>query len=147
VYIDLEDARTYARWAGKRLPTEEEWQHAAQGFEELTYPWGVDFIPNRCNDGATGATTPVRAFPDGRSPFGCYDMCGNVWEMTESERTDGRTRFCILKGGSYYRATGSEWYADGEAQPNVFSAKMILSSPGLDRCATIGFRCAASIVT
>ncbi len=145
VYVALEDMRAYARWVGKRLPTEEEWQHAAQGFDEFTYPWGMDYLPGRCNDGAAGTTTPVRAFPDGRSPFGCYDMCGNVWEMTESERSDGRTRFCILKGGSYYRAVGSEWYADGGPQPNAFSAKMILSSPGLDRCATIGFRCAADI--
>jgi len=145
VYIVLEDMWAYARWAGKRLPREAEWQHAAQGFDELTYPWGVDYMPGRCNDGAAGTTTPVRAFPDGHSPFGCYDMCGNVWEMTESEYTDGRTHFCILKGGSYYRAVGSEWYTDGGPQPNTFSAKMILAWPGLDRCAIIGFRCALDV--
>lgn len=145
VYVDLDDARAYARWAGKRLPTEEEWQHAAQGFEERLYPWGETFDPSRCNNGALGGTTSVTHFPQGRSPFGCYDMCGNVWEMTESERSDGRVRFCVLKGGSYYRAAGSEWYADGGPQPNTFSAKFILSWPALDRCATIGFRCAAEV--
>lgn len=147
VYVALADMRAYAQWAGKRLPTEEEWQHAARGFDEFAYPWGMDYTPDRCNDGATGTTTPVRTFPAGRSPFGCYDMCGNVWEMTESERSDGRTRFCILKGGSYYRAMGSEWYSDGGPQPNAFSAKMTLSWPGLDRCATIGFPCMADIAT
>jgi len=141
VYVDLEDARAYARWAGKRLPTEEEWQYAAQGPEGREYPWGDAWEEGRSNDGSTGGTTSVTAFPSGRSPFGCYDMCGNVWEWTESQRGDGRTRFCILKGGSYYKAEGSHWYADGGPQTCRFAAKFLLTWPGLDRCATIGFRC------
>ena len=75
VYVDLEDARAYARWAGKRLPTEDEWQHAAQGPEALKYPWGNEMDAARCNGGQTGTTMSVHAFPDGRSPFGCFDMC------------------------------------------------------------------------
>jgi formylglycine-generating enzyme required for sulfatase activity len=145
VYVDLDDARAYAAWAGKRLPTEAEWQHAAQGDSELEYPWGAKMYPGCCNNGETGGTTPVDAFPDGRSPYGIADLCGNVWELTESERSDGRTRFGILKGGSFYRAVGSEWYTDGGAQPNYFSAKMLLAYPSLDRCATIGFRCAVDL--
>lgn len=143
VYVSLEDARAYARWAGCRLPSEEEWQFAAQGPERRRYPWGAEMRPGCCNDGRNGGTTPVRAFPQGRSPFGCYDQCGNVWEWTESERSDGRTRFCILKGGSYYKARGSAWYADGGPKHSGFAAKFLLMWPGLDRCATIGFRCAA----
>jgi hypothetical protein len=53
-------------------------------------------------------------------------------------------RFCLLKGGSFYRAEGSAWYFDGGPQPNAFVAKFLLNWPGLDRCATIGFRCAAA---
>ena len=143
VYVSLEDARAYAVWAGRRLPTEEEWQYAAQGPGQRRYPWGNEMKPGCCNDGQTRATTAVRAFPQGRSPFGCYDLCGNVWEWTESERSDGRTRCCIVKGGSFYRAHGSVWYADGGAKPAQFAAKFLLMWPGLDRCATIGFRCAA----
>jgi hypothetical protein len=72
-------------------------------------------------------------------------MCGNVWEWTESERSDGRTRFAILRGGSYYRAEGSHWYMDGGPQAADFAAKTLLAWPGLDRCATIGFRCAVDL--
>jgi formylglycine-generating enzyme required for sulfatase activity len=145
VYVDLDDARAYAKWAGKRLPTEEEWQYASQGSDGRTYPWGDEWKEGLCNDGKTGGTTRVTAFPDGRSPFGCYDMCGNVWEWTESQRSDGRTRFCIIRGGSFYKAEGSHWYADGGPQPCNFAAKFILMWPGLDRCATIGFRCVVDI--
>lgn len=144
VYVDLEDARAYARWAGKRLPTEEEWQYAAQGDDGRKYPWGNEMLDGRCNDGRTGGTTPVTAFPAGRSPFGLYDMCGNVWQWTESERSDGRTRFAILRGGSFYQRGGSAWYFDEGPKPVWFAAKMLLMWPGLDRCATIGFRCAAN---
>ena len=145
VYVDLTDARAYAKWAGKRLPTEEEWQFAAQGREERRYPWGETIEPGRCNDGSTRGTTPVGTFPEGRSPFGCHDLCGNVWEWTESERSDGRTRFAILRGGSFYRRGGSAWYFDEGPQPADFAAKLLLGSPGLDRCANVGFRCAVDL--
>ena len=145
VYVDLEDARAYTRWAGKRLPTEEEWQYAAQNGDRRTYPWGNSFQKGFCNGGQTGGTTSVTAFPKGCSPFGCYDMCGNVWQWTESERSDGRTRFCVIRGGSFFKAEGSSWYADGSPQPCNFGAKFILMWPGLDRCATIGFRCVVDV--
>lgn len=141
VYVDLDDARAFASWAGKRLPTEEEWQYAAQGLDGRKYPWGEHWEAGRCNDGTTGTTTPVRAFPTGRSPFGCYDMCGNVWQWTESERSDGRTRFCIIRGGAFFEAKGSNWYVDGGPRQADFATKFILMWPGLDRCHTIGFRC------
>ncbi|NWF83568.1 MAG: SUMF1/EgtB/PvdO family nonheme iron enzyme [Bryobacteraceae bacterium] len=144
-YVDLEDARAYAKWAGKRLPTELEWQYAAEGPAGLLYPWGNEMRPGRCNGGEGGGTTPVRAFPDGRSPFGCYDMCGNTWEWTESECSDGRTRFAMLKGGSWYKAEGSKWYTDGGPQAGRFGMKFLLMWPGLDRCATVGFRCATPL--
>ncbi len=108
VNVDLGDARAFARWAGKRLPTEEEWQYAAQGSDGRKYPWGNEMQPNVATMVRAAGPLPSECFPGGRSPFGCYDLCGNVWQWTESERTDGRTRFCIIRGGSCFAARGSE---------------------------------------
>ena len=145
VYVDLDDARAFAAWAGKRLPTELEWQYAAQGPDALLYPWGMEDNEALRNGGQSGGTTAVTAYPSGRSPFGLWDCCGNVWELTESESCDGRNRYCLLKGGSYYRAEGSSWYFDGGPQNNRHVAKMLLAWPGLDRAATLGFRCAVDL--
>ena len=145
VYVDLDDARAYAAWAGKRLPREEEWQLAAAGPRWSRYPWGDEMEPGRCNDRTDGRTTPVKAYPEGRAACGAYDMCSNTWELTESEYNDGRNRFCILKGGSCYRAEGSDWYFDGGAKTTDFAAKQLLLYPGIDRCATVGFRCVVDL--
>jgi formylglycine-generating enzyme required for sulfatase activity len=129
VNVDLDDARAYARWAGKRLPTEEEWQYAAQGPDGRIYPWGNEMQPGRCNGGQTGSTTPVKAYPDGCSPFGCYDLCGNVWHWTESERTDGRTRFCIIRA-AHYHAARARTGTDGGPRPANFATKFLMMWPG-----------------
>ncbi|MFZ9683164.1 MAG: formylglycine-generating enzyme family protein, partial [Cephaloticoccus sp.] len=141
VHVDLDDVRAYAVWAGKRLPTEEEWWAAAGGLTGRLYPWGDALAEGRCNGGRGGGTTPVDAFPAGAAPSGAEDLCGNVWEWTESERADGRNRHVILKGGSWFNPLGSMWYLDGGPQPIDWGTKFLLAWPGLDRAATIGFRC------
>ena len=146
VYVDLNDARAYAAWAGKRLPREEEWHLAAQGTDGRKWPWGDgDPTPERANTTGTH-TSPVRSCEAGRSPCGCYHMSGNVYEWTESQRSDGHTRFVMVRGGSYFDPhahpdTRSIWYNDGGPRPCDHHAKFILLYPGLDRCSTIGFRC------
>ena len=70
------------------------------------------------------------------------------WEWTESERSDGRTRFTIIIGGSWYSPLEegkSDWYVEGGAQPCSHAVKMLLMWPGMDRCATIGFRCVVDL--
>jgi formylglycine-generating enzyme required for sulfatase activity len=65
-----------------------------------------------------------------------------VWEWTESEHRDGRTRWVILKGGSWYAAEGSEWYVDGGPRDPEWSVRFLLAQAGLGRSPCIGFRCA-----
>jgi len=68
-----------------------------------------------------------------------------VWNWTESEHTDGRTRFSILKGGSHVQVGDSEWYADGGAQPAEVSLKLLRAGPAIERSSAIGFRCAVDL--
>jgi len=65
--------------------------------------------------------------------------------MARLARADARTRFCIIRGGSFYKSEGSRWYADGGPQPTNFAAKFLLSWSALNRCATIGFRCVVDL--
>ncbi len=140
VYVSLEDAKAYANWQGKQLPSETEWQYAAQGNDNYKWPWGNEYDSTLCNH-ASGKTTSVDAFPGGKSPFGIMDMTGNVWQFTNDVYNNGTYYFVIMKGGSYYKPTSSWWYVKGGPQPNNWHQQLLLVSPGFDRNATVGFRC------
>jgi formylglycine-generating enzyme required for sulfatase activity len=142
-WVALEDAREYARWAGKRLPREWEWQYAAQGTDGRPYPWGNawrdDAVPAPCRSRRLRAPDDVDAHPQGASPFGVMDLTGNVWQWTD-EYVDEHTRAAILRGGSHYQPQTSHWYFP-QAYRLDQHGKYLLMAPCKDRSGCIGFRC------
>jgi len=144
IWVDLEDAKAYSHWAGKEIPTEEQWQMAAQGMDGRLYPWGNKYDLSKANVRSEGPQS-VSSYQESASPYGCLNMVGNVWEWTDSKHDDGRHWFSYLRGGSWFQATKSTWYTESGLFTNFQRLKFWWLSPGLNRNETIGFRCIKNI--
>jgi gamma-glutamyl hercynylcysteine S-oxide synthase len=166
VNVSLEDAKAYAGWAGKRLPTELEWQYAAQTSAGNEWPWkqkkpvkrveqvitgtltvsnleGID--PALCNLG-DGKLYAVGKYRKGANLFGLQDLVGCVWQLTNDVYFSGSYSYIILKGGSYFKPSSSWWYVQGGPRELHYRQQLLRVSQGFERNATVGFRCVKDAV-
>jgi formylglycine-generating enzyme required for sulfatase activity len=164
VYISYEDAQAYAHWNHKILPSEIQWQYAGQTSSLQEWPWkqekpvtreveeitgtlstviikGID--SSFCNLG-NGVLDTVGAYPKGVNANGLYDLVGAVWQLTSSKYVSGSYEYIIMKGGSYFKPSGSWWYVQAGPRELTYAQYLLRVSQGFERNGTVGFRCVAN---